>query len=149
MLSGVCAWSLIIFCAIIAFMSLSDCSRFLPLGVSSVPWDLVTSTDSSSASLLLSVDDVQASIYFVYHPDPDRSYVMLRVARGPALEASLQLRFMGYSSWDSFDEESFKGLEFLHETNSASFDGWCYREQGLRHHWLLYLAERVSVYRVL
>lgn len=122
-------------------MSLSSCSRFLPLDVSSVPWELVTSADSSSASLLLNVDDVQASIYFVYHPEPDRSYVMLRVARGPALEASLQLRFMGYSSWDSFDEESFKGMEFLHEL-SGDFDITAI-EQGLRHHWLLCLAERV------
>ena len=141
--SGVCAWSWPSFCATLVFMSLSDCSRFLPLGVSSVPWELVMSTDNSGASLLLSVDDVQASIYFVYHPDPDRSYVMLRVARGPALEASLQLRFMGYSSWDSFDEESFKGLEFLHEVSSDSLDVAAI-EQGLRHHWLLYLAERVT-----
>lgn len=123
-------------------MSMSSCSRFLPLDVSSVPWELVTSTDSSSASLLLNVDDVQASICFVYHLDPDRSYVMLRVARGPALEASLQLRFMGYSSWDSFDKESFKGLEFLHEISTDSFDVAAI-EQGIRHHWLLFLAERV------
>lgn len=136
-------WSLINCCATLVFMSLSDCSRFISLGVSSMPWELVVSTDNSSASLLLSVDDVQASIYFVYHPDPDRSYVMLRVARGPALEASLQLRFMGYSSWDSFDEESFKGLEFLHEMSSDSLD-ISVIEQGLRHHWLLYLAERVT-----
>ena len=138
-----CAWFLTAPCATLALMSLSDCSRFLPLGMSSVPWNLVTSADNSSASLLLSVADVQASIYFVYHPDPDRSYVMLRVSRGPALEASLQLRFMGYSSWDSFDEESFKGLEFLHEMSSDSLDIAAI-EQGLRHHWLIYLAERVT-----
>ena len=137
-----CAWFLTAPCATLAFMSLSSCSRFLPLDVSSVPWELVTSTNSSRASLLLSVGDVQASIYFVYHPDPDRSYVMLRVARGPALEASLQLRFMGYSSWDSFDKESFKGMEFLHELN-GDFDITAI-EQGLRHHWLLCLAERVT-----
>jgi hypothetical protein len=69
--------------------------------------------------------------------------VVLQVARGPALESSLRLRFKGYSSWDSFDEESFKGLEFLHEVNSASFDIAAI-EQGLRHHWLLCLAERVT-----
>lgn len=123
-------------------MSLSDCSRFLPLDVSSVPWELVTSTDSSSASLLLSVADVQASIYFVSRPDPEHSYVILQVARGPALESSLQLRFKGYSSWDSFDEESFRGLEFLHETSTVSFDTGAI-EQGLRHHWLICIAERV------
>ena len=141
--SVVCVWSLAAFCATLASMFLSDCSRFLPLGMSGVPWKLVTSTDSISASLLLSVADVQASIYFVSRPDPEHSYVVLQVARGPALESSLRLRFKGYSSWDSFDEESFKGLEFLHEVNSASFDIAAI-EQGLRHHWLLCLAERVT-----
>lgn len=124
-------------------MSLPVCSRTLPLSVSSVLWELVTSTNNSGASLLLNVDDVQASIYFVSRPDPEHSYVILQVARGPALESSLQLRFKGYSSWDSFDEESFKGLDFLCETSSTSFDIAAI-EQGLRHHWLLCLAERVT-----
>ena len=137
-----CAWLLTAPCATLAFMSLSSCSRFLPLDVSSAPWELITSTDSSRASLLLSVGDVQASIYFVYRPDLEHSYVILQVAHGPALESSLQLRFKGYSSWDSFDEESFRGLEFLHETSTISFDTGAI-EQGLRHHWLICLAERV------
>lgn len=123
-------------------MSLSGCSRTLSLSASSVPWNLVTSADGSSASLLLSVADVQASIYFVSRPDPEHSYVILQVARGPALESSLQLRFKGYSSWDSFDEESFRGLDFLNEMSTASFNTSAI-EQGLRHHWLLCLAERV------
>ena len=143
------AWPLATSCATLALMSLSDCSRLLPLGMSSVPlgmssvpWNLVTSADGSSASLLLDVADVQASIYFVSRPDPEHSHVILRVARGPALESSLQLRFKGYSSWDSFDEESFRGLDFLNEMSTASFNTSAI-EQGLRHHWLLCLAERV------
>ena len=129
-------------CATLGLMSLSGCSRTLSLSVSSVPWNLVTSADGSSASLLLSVADVQASIYFVPRPDPEHSYVILQVARGPALESSLRLRFKGYSSWDSFDEDSFRGLDFLNEMSTASFDTAAI-EQGLRHHWLICLAERV------
>ena len=131
--------------ATLALMSMSSCSRAFSLSVSSAPWRLTAPTDGSSAgsaSLLLSVADVQASIYFVSRPDPEHSYVILQVARGPALESSLQLRFKGYSSWDSFDEESFRGLEFLHETSTVSFDTGAI-EQGLRHHWLICLAERV------
>ena len=137
-----CAWLLTAPCATLALMSLSGCSRTLSLSASSVPWNLVTSADGSSASLLLSVADVQASIYFVSRPDPEHSYVILQVARGPALESSLRLRFKGYSSWDSFDEDSFRGLDFLNEMSTASFDTAAI-EQGLRHHWLICLAERV------
>jgi len=138
-------WLLTVPCATLALMSMSSCSRAFSLSVSSAPWRLTAPTDGSSAgsaSLLLSVADVQASIYFVSRPDPEHSYVILQVARGPALESSLQLRFKGYSSWDSFDEESFRGLEFLHETSTVSFDTGAI-EQGLRHHWLICLAERV------
>lgn len=121
-------------------MSLPVCSRALPLSVSSVPWELVTSTDNSSASLLLSVADVRASIYFVSRPEPEQSCVVLQVARGLILKSSLQLRFMGHP--DTFDEKSFEGLEFLYRTSGASFViGSVERE--LHHHWMLCLAERI------
>lgn len=127
-------------CATLALMSLPICSHALPLSVSSVPWKLAASNDGSSASLLLSVADVQASIYFVSHPEPEQSCMMLQVACGPALESSLQLRFMGHS--DTFDEKSFKGLEFLYKTSNTSFDIDAI-ERGLRQHWMLCLAERI------
>lgn len=118
-------------------MSLPVCSRALSL---SVPWKLAASNDGSSASLLLSVSGVQASIYFVSHPEPEQSCMMLQVACGPALESSLQLRFMGHL--DTFDEKSFKGLEFLYKTSNTSFDIDAI-ERGLRQHWMLCLAERI------
>ena len=120
-------------------MSSLDCSRVLPVNVSNMPWQIVVSADSSRASLLLEVAVTQAGITCLVNQD-GQYYMNLRVSRGPN-DASLDLRFMGSSSQDSFDEKSFNGLEFLYKENPAfNLDDV---EQRLRDHWIICLAERV------
>ena len=120
-------------------MSSLDCSRVLPVNVSNMPWQIVVSADSSRASLLLEVAGTQAGITCLVNQD-GQYYMNLRVSRGPN-DASLDLRFMGSSSQNSFDEKSFNGLEFLYKENPAfNLDDV---EQRLRDHWIICLAERV------
>ena len=120
-------------------MSSLDYSRILPVNVSNMPWQIVVSTDSSRASLLLKVAGTQAGIICLVNQD-GQYYMNLRVSRGPN-DASLDLRFMGSSSQDSFDEKSFNGLEFLYKENPTfNLDDV---EQRLRDHWIIRLAERV------